>query len=96
MNFGELIDEVISRLPKKDVVSRAQIERIVKTTFQVITEKVAGGDRVAVPKFGAFASAFRNERVAHSPQDGSEVHIPAHWVPSFKASTAFKDACAKR
>ena len=95
MNKAELIDGVVKGVKAKDVVSKAQAERMVSKVFDVIKEAVANGDSVSIAGFGTFRPVERAERTARNPQTGEPVHVPAHKVPAFKAASGFKDLVAE-
>ena len=68
------------------------VERIVATIFDEITEALARGDRVELRGFGAFSVKQRDSRVGRNPRTGETINIAAANVPSFKAGKALKDA----
>ena len=58
----------------------------------VVTEAVAGGDKVQLPGFLTFDRAERAARTGRNPATGKEISIPAATVPRVKAGKSFKDA----
>ena len=88
MNKSELIDA----LSDKSGLTKADAGRAVSAFVDVITETLAGGDKVTVPGFGTFKASQRSARTARNPKTGAPIHVPAHTAPTFKASKALKDA----
>ena len=72
------------------------VERIVNTIFNEITQSLADGKRVELRGFGAFSVQHRKERTGRNPRTGEEVKIPASKTVKFTAGKAFKDAVNKR
>lgn len=89
MNKTELIDKVREKASRTE--SKADIEDILNTTFQVIMDEVADGVPVQIIGFGTFERAERAARCGRNPQTGKEMQIAACCVPKFKPGKAFKD-----
>jgi integration host factor subunit beta len=60
------------------------IERIVNTIFNKITESLAEGRRVELRGFGAFSVHHRKERMGRNPRTGDKVHVDEKFIPRFK------------
>lgn len=89
MNKVELADAIVHKtgLPKKDV------ELVVETMLDVITNSLNNGEEVRLTGFGTFSAKFRSARMGVNPQNPSErQQIPAVTIPKFKAGKALKDA----
>ncbi len=89
MNKFELADAIVARtgLPKKDV------EQIIRTMLDVITDSLTKGNEVTLTGFGTFSAKFRSARMGVNPQKPEErIQIPAVTIPKFKAGKALKDA----
>lgn len=89
MNKFELADAIVAKtgLPKKDV------ELVMKSMLEVITQTMVDGQEVTLTGFGTFSPKFRSARMGVNPQNPSErIQVPAVTVPKFKAGKALKDA----
>lgn len=95
MNKGELVDAIIDKSKEKDVVSHAQVERIVSSVFDTIKETVADGGEVAIANFGTFKSVKKEAKDGRNPQTGEKIKIAARTTPKFVAGKGFKDAVNK-
>jgi integration host factor subunit beta len=51
------------------------VERIVNTVFDEITNAMANGDRVELRGFGAFSVKRRDARVGRNPRTGASVDV---------------------
>ena len=60
------------------------VERIINTIFEEITEALANGDRVELRGFGAFSVKQRDTRFGRNPRTGEKVLVKAKRVPFFK------------
>ena len=67
------------------------IERLVSTVFEEITEALVRGDRVELRGFGAFSVRHRNSRVGRKPRTGVEVRVHDKVVPYFKTGKELRD-----
>lgn len=84
--------ELIQRLAEKNPnLYLRDIERIVDTVFDQISEALVQGDRVELRGFGAFSIKHRDARMGRNPRTGESVHVPAKRLPFFKAGKALRE-----
>lgn len=81
----QLIAEENPHLYQRDV------ERIVSTVFEEITEALSRGDRVELRGFGAFSVKTRDARTGRNPRTGESVDVPEKTVPFFKAGKELRE-----
>jgi integration host factor subunit beta len=74
----ELIAEENPGLAQRDV------EAIVTTFFDEITQRLAANGRVELRGFGAFSTRARDARTGRNPRTGETVAVEAKRVPYFK------------
>lgn len=67
------------------------VERIVGTIFDEITEAMAGGNRVELRGFGAFSVKKRDARMGRNPRTGASVSVEEKHVPFFKTGKLLRD-----
>jgi integration host factor subunit beta len=67
------------------------VERIVNTVFDEITNAMADGDRVELRGFGAFSVKRRDARVGRNPRTGASVDVEEKHVPFFKTGKLLRD-----
>ena len=60
------------------------VERIVNTIFNEITQSLADGKRVELRGFGAFSVQHRRERLGRNPRTGEAVQVDEKFIPRFK------------
>lgn len=95
MNRADLINEVINHANSDDIISHAQVERIITSAFDIIKDTVAGGDEVAIAHFGTFKTVHKKATTAKNPRTGETVQVPAKTAPKFVPGKSFKDAVNK-
>ena len=78
---SELVERVAAENPH---LLQRDVERIVATVFEEITEAIATGNRVELRGFGAFSSKKREERLGRNPRTGDSVKVEEKHVPFFK------------
>ena len=91
MNKTQLIDAIIAKtgLKKKDA------ESAVTALVDVVSEALAGGDKVQVSGLGSFEVKTRAERTGRNPKTQETITIPASKYPAFSASKTLKDIVNK-
>ena len=86
---SELIQKIADENPH---LFQRDVEKIVNTIFEEITNAMARGDRVELRGFGAFSVKKRDARIGRNPRTGETIKIKASKNPAFKAGKALKDA----
>ena len=84
--------ELVEAIAEKTGLTKADANRALEATFEVITKALKKGERVPVAGFGTFNVTKRKAREGRNPQTGAKVKIPARKAVTFKAGTALKDA----
>ena len=85
---SELIQKLAEDNPH---LYQRDVERIVNTIFDEITEAMARGERVELRGFGAFSVKQRDARTGRNPRTGETVDVDGKAVPFFKAGKLLRD-----
>jgi integration host factor subunit beta len=85
---SELIQTIADQNPH---LFQRDVERIVNTIFEEITDAMARGERVEIRGFGAFSVKKRDARVGRTPRTGEAVDVDAKSVPFFKTGKLLRD-----
>ena len=88
MTKSELIMRLAERNPH---LFHRDVERIVTTIFDEITEALARGDRVELRGFGAFSIKQRDARTGRNPRTGESVSLIEKIVPFFKTGKQLRE-----
>ena len=85
---SELIQIITDQNPH---LYQRDVERIVNTVFDEITNAMSNGDRVELRGFGAFSVKRRDARVGRNPRTGASVDVEEKHVPFFKTGKLLRD-----
>ncbi len=69
----------------------ADVEVIVATIFDQITDALSRGERVELRGFGAFTIKHRDARTGRNPRTGESVPVDEKSVPFFKAGKELRE-----
>jgi len=86
MNKAELIEKIAKNTDQ----TKAQTERMLDATLDIVRKAVKKGDEVKLVGFGTFTKQKRKARKGRNPQTGAEIKIPAAWYPKFRPGSEFK------
>jgi len=85
---SELIQKIADENPH---LYQRDVEKIVNTIFDEITDAMARGDRVELRGFGAFSVKKRDGRTGRNPRTGEAVEVEEKHVPFFKTGKLMRD-----
>ncbi len=85
---SELIQKIADDNPH---LYQRDVEKIVNTIFEEITDAMARGDRVELRGFGAFSVKKRDARLGRNPRTGESVKVDEKCVPFFKTGKLLRD-----
>jgi integration host factor subunit beta len=85
---SELIQEIALRHPQ---LFQRDVELIVNTIFDEITNALAENNRVELRGFGAFSVKERDARMGRNPRTGEPVAVAAKRVPFFKTGKELRE-----
>ena len=89
---GMTKSELIARLAAANPhLYQRDVERIVSTIFDEISEALARGDRVELRGFGAFSVKSRGSRVGRNPRTGEAVQVAEKFTPYFKTGKQLRE-----
>lgn len=85
---SELIQKIADDNPH---LYQRDVEKIVNTIFDEITDAMARGNRVELRGFGAFSVKKRDGRTGRNPRTGASVDVDEKHVPFFKTGKLLRD-----
>ncbi|MFZ0693207.1 MAG: integration host factor subunit beta [Alphaproteobacteria bacterium] len=88
MTKSELIAKLAEQNPH---LYLRDVERIVATVFDEISEALAKGDRVELRGFGAFSVKHRESRLGRNPRTGTTVKVSEKHIPFFKTGKELRE-----
>ena len=88
MTKSQLIESLVG---KASHVSQRDMETIVNTVFDSMTQALASGSRIELRGFGTFEVRVRKPRQGRNPKSGQKVTLGIRKVPFFKAGKELKE-----
>ncbi len=88
MTKSDLILRLAEKYPH---LLQRDIERIVNTVFDEISNALARNSRVELRGFGAFSVKQREARQGRNPRTGANVSVAEKFVPFFKTGKQLRD-----
>lgn len=85
---SELVTKIAEDNPH---LTMRDVEAIVTTIFDEITNALASGRRVELRGFGAFSTRDRDARTGRNPRTGAAVKVDAKRVPYFKPGKELRE-----
>lgn len=85
---SELVEKIARARPH---LYQRDIEHIVDTMLDEITEALSRGDRVELRGFGAFSVKSRSARVGRNPRSGTRVSVCEKHFPFFKTGKDMRE-----
>ena len=87
MTKSGLIQAVTERMPH---LSARDVEIVVNTLFDAMTNALKVGDRIEIRGFGSFSVRHRRERMGRNPKTGESIAVPPKRVPFFTVGHELK------
>ena len=88
--------ELIARLAElNQSLYHRDLEQLVNTVFDTISEALEKGDRVELRGFGAFSLRERKARIGRNPRTGESVNVAAKTIPFFKMGKGMRERLNK-
>lgn len=88
MTKSELVEEMARQAPD---ISKRDIETVVNTIFDSMTEALVAHDRIEIRGFGSFVAKARRAREGRNPRTGEKVFVPKKWVPFFTVGKELRE-----
>ena len=83
--------ELVAAMAEQTNLSKKDVEAVLKSFADVVSEELKNGGRVQLVGFGTFEVSERAAREGRNPQSGEPMKIEASKAPRFKAGKALKD-----
>ncbi len=87
MTRSELVQRISEKVPH---LYQVDVEKVVLTIFDKISDSLEQGQRVELRGFGAFVVKERKSRTSRNPRTGQTLEVDAKQVPFFKAGKHLK------
>ena len=88
MNKSDLVQMVANKMPNLAI---KDVELIVNTIFDSMTDSLAKDQRIEIRGFGSFEVRKRSPRLGRNPKTGEKVEVSLRRVPFFKVGKELKE-----
>ncbi|AUD78484.1 integration host factor subunit beta [Kangiella profundi] len=88
MTKSQLIERLVEKNPQLSV---RDVELVVKSMLDQMSESLADGDRIEIRGFGSFSLHYRAPRVGRNPKTGESVKLDGKYVPHFKPGKELRE-----
>ncbi|MFA6383596.1 MAG: HU family DNA-binding protein [Parcubacteria group bacterium] len=85
-------DALVDAIAKKNDLSKKDVETVIDSLVDEITNSIKAGSKVTLTGFGTFRVSARAAREGINPQTKAKIQIPAMKVPKFTAGKALKES----
>ncbi|HWQ59622.1 MAG TPA: HU family DNA-binding protein [Candidatus Fimivivens sp.] len=85
-------DALVAAIVAKLDLSKKDVEAVIETMVDEITNSLRKADKVTITGFGTFRVSNRAAREGINPQTKAKITIPAMTVPKFTAGKTLKEA----
>jgi DNA-binding protein HU-beta len=83
--------EFVQLFAERTDLSKAAATRSLDGILETLTEVMVDRDEVSFAGWGKFSAQRRKGREAHDPRDAQRtIHVPAAYVPKFKAGSVLR------
>lgn len=82
--------DIVNEIAKSKGLPREIVLKSIEAFMEVVKDSLAKGEPVYLRGFGSFILKKRSEKTARNISKGTTIIIPAHSIPAFKPSDAFK------
>jgi integration host factor subunit beta len=88
MNKSDLVQFISEQIK---TLSKKEVDLIVDTIFNKMTESLSHGERIEIRGFGSFEVRVREARQGRNPKSGQKVYVNTRRVPFFKVGKELKE-----
>ncbi|ACV26319.1 integration host factor subunit beta [Kangiella koreensis] len=88
MTKSQLIERLVDKNPQLSV---RDVELVVKSMIDQMSESLSDGDRIEIRGFGSFSLHYRAPRVGRNPKTGESVKLDGKYVPHFKPGKELRE-----
>ena len=83
--------ELVAAMAKETQLAKKDVEAVLKSFIDVVSEELKKGEKVQLVGFGTFEVSKRAAREGRNPQTGETMQTSASKAPKSKAGKALKD-----
>lgn len=85
---SDLIERLTEKQPQ---FTSKDVELIVKSLLEEMSETLEKGGRIEIRGFGSFSLHYRESRIGRNPKTGEKVDLTGKYVPHFKPGKELRE-----
>lgn len=85
---SDLIERLTEKQPQ---FTSKDVELIVKSLLEEMSETLERGGRIEIRGFGSFSLHYRESRIGRNPKTGEKVDLSGKYVPHFKPGKELRE-----
>ena len=82
--------DIVNEISKSTGIDKASVLETVEKFMEIVKDSLANEENVYLRGFGSFITKTRSQKTARNISQKTTIIIPAHNIPAFKPSDAFK------
>lgn len=83
--------DLVNAIAETTGIAKVDVLVAMEEMFKQIKATMENGENVYVRGFGSFVIKKRAKKVGRNIKKGASVHIPEHYIPSFKPAKVFME-----
>ena len=83
--------DLITEMVRDGLVSKESAKEIVNSFMQIVSDKLATGEKVTINGFGTFLNVAAGNRYRRNPKSGETIFVPGYNTISFRPGKHLKD-----
>ena len=81
--------DIVSIIADKTGIPKIDVLITIESLFKEVKDQLVSGENIYIRGFGSFITKKRAAKVGRNITKNIAVHIPQHYIPSFKPSKEF-------
>ena len=81
--------DLINQISEKTGIPKVDVLVTLETMFKEVKKSLADGENIYIRGFGSFITKKRAAKIGRNIKKNIAVHIPEHYIPSFKPAKEF-------
>src|ERR1700712_3506589 len=81
--------DLINQIAEKTGIPKIDVLVTLETMFKEVKDTLAQGENIYIRGFGSFITKKRAAKIGRNIKKNIAVHIPEHFIPSFKPAKEF-------
>src|ERR1700746_4189248 len=81
--------DLVNQISEKTGIPKVDVLVTLETMFKEVKDSLSKGENIYIRGFGSFITKKRAAKIGRNIKKNIAVHIPEHFIPSFKPAKEF-------